>query len=133
MVPISAVVFLAETGFERDNGKGGTVPRQKGSTATASSQAESTQSGLLKTQFLTHELQLFSSTELLSSNKWFMSSCSVFMTKKSCFYLGKKSYFRATTSFISSHVMSTSYRHPSHSHICRSMRISTCFYKVLTF
>lgn len=62
MALVPGVVFLAETGFERDNGKGGIVPRQKGIIATAIIQAESTQSGLLKTQFLTHGLQLFSST-----------------------------------------------------------------------
>lgn len=106
-------------------------PRQKAASPLPAARLRAPRSGLLKTQFLTHELQLFSSTELLSSNKWFMSSCSVFMRKNSCFYLRKKSYFRATTSFISSRLMSTSYRHPSRSHVCRSVRISTCSRRVL--
>lgn len=107
-------------------------PKQKAASPLPAARLKPHRSGLLKTQFLTRELQLFSSAELVSSNKWFMSGCSVFMRKKSCFYLRKKSYFRATSSFISSHLMSTSYRHPSRSHICRSVRISTCFRRVLS-
>lgn len=106
--------------------------RQKAVLLLPAARLKAPGSGLLKIQFLTHELQLFSSTELLSSNKWFMSSCSVFMRKKSCFYLRKKSYFRVTTSFISSRLMSTSYRHPSCSHVCRSVRISTSFHMVFS-
>lgn len=125
------ILLLASSGNSAFSHRGRNLlqpqPKQK-----AASPLPAARSGLLKTQFLTHELQLFSSAELVSSNKWFMSGCSVFMRKKSCFYLRKKSYFRATTSFISSRLMSTSYRHPSRSHICRSVRISTCFRRVLS-